>query len=264
MKNEYENVLLKFEPPVARIVLNRPEVRNAFNEKLISELYDVFWELKENEGVRLIVVTGEGKSFCAGADLNWMRSVMNYDFEQNYAETLKLAKLMNLIYRHPKPVIARVNGAAIGGGVGLASACDIVIASDKAVFGLSEVKLGLVPAAISPYVIARIGEARARELFITGERISAAKAYDINLVNQIAPLEKLDEEVEIKIETILKNGPNAVKAAKELIYQAVSSNLDDLEKYTAKLIAELRLSEEAQEGMSAFLEKRKPKWAIDK
>jgi len=227
---------------------------------LINELYTVFENLNSDNDTRVIVLTGKGKSFCAGADLNWMKSVVNYTYQQNYDEALKLAKLMFLIYRHSKPVIARVNGSAIGGGVGLLSVCDIVIASDSAQFGLSEVRLGLVPSVISPFVITRIGEAKAREIFVTGERISAQKAHQINLLNYIAPLEKLDDIVNDKVNSILNNGPNAVKAAKELILNVTQMTTEEFQHYTAGLIADLRLSEEGQEGMNAFLEKREPKW----
>ncbi len=257
---KYSTILFDIEDRIANITLNRPEVHNAFNNDLINDLYDVFENLKQDDDIRVIVITGNGKSFCAGADLNWMKSVINYSYEQNYKESLKLAKLMYLIFTHPKPIIAKINGTAIGGGVGLMSVCDILIASENAKFGLSEVKLGLVPAAISPFVMSRIGESWARELFVTGERITAKRAEEINLINKVVPPSELDNAVNEKVDLILKNGPDAIKMVKEMIFQVTQVKFPEIQEYTAKLIANLRLSEEGQEGMNAFLEKRKPKW----
>ncbi len=257
---QYQTIDMNIEGKTARVNLNRPEVHNAFNNDLINDLYDAFDKLRKEKDVRVIVLTGNGKSFCAGADLNWMKSVVNYSYEQNYEESLKLAKLMYLIFTHPKPVIARINGAAIGGGVGLMSVCDILIADENAKFGLSEVKLGLVPAAISPFVMSRIGEAHARELFITGERIKADYACKIGLINKCVPLEKIDEAVNEKVDLIMQNGPDAVRTVKEMIFTVTQVKFPEVQEYTAKLIANLRLSAEAQEGMNAFLEKRKPSW----
>ena len=258
---DYKTTLINIDEHLATVKLNRPEVHNAFNNELIADLTDAFTKLQDIDDVRVIVLTGEGKSFCAGADLNWMKSVVDYSFEENYEESYKLAKLMHLIFTHPKPVIARVNGAAIGGGVGLMSVCDILIASERAKFGLSEVRLGLVPAAISPYVISRIGEANARELFITGERISAKYAREIGLVNKVVSHESLDSAVRGYTDLIRNNGPQAVKTVKNMIYKVIHElESEEMMEYTAKLIANLRISDEGQEGMNAFLEKRKPNW----
>ena len=257
----YETILLEIEGRVAKVTLNRPDVHNAFNNILINDLYDVFEKLSTEPEIRVIILTGNGKSFCAGADLNWMKSVVNYSYEQNYEESLKLAKLMYLIFTHPKPVIARINGSAIGGGVGLMSVCDILIANEEAKFGLSEVKLGLVPAAISPFVMSRIGDARARELFITGERITAKRAEYLNLVNYAVPMSEIDILVNEKVNLILNNGPEAVRSVKEMIFKVTQIKFPEIQTYTAELIANLRLSAEGQEGMNAFLEKRKPKWS---
>ncbi len=257
---DYETVIVNIEGRIAEVTLNRPEVHNAFNNELINDLYDVFERLSLEENVRVIILTGNGKSFCAGADLNWMKSVVSYSYEQNYEESLKLAKLMYLVFTHPKPVIARINGSAIGGGVGLMSVCDILIASEDAKFGLSEVKLGLVPAAISPFVMSRIGEAHARELFITGERITAEHASKIGLINKCLPLDELDAAIDEKVKLILQNGPEAVRTVKEMIFKVTQVKFPEVQEYTARLIANLRLSPEAQEGMNAFLEKRKPNW----
>lgn len=259
--SDYETILVELSDKVAKVILNRPDVHNAFNNTLINDLYDAFDKLSHEENIRVIVLTGNGKSFCAGADLNWMKSVINYSYEQNYEESLKLAKLMYLIFTHPKPVIARINGSAIGGGVGLMSVCDILIANEDAKFGLSEVKLGLVPAAISPFVMSRIGDARARELFITGERINAKRAENLNLVNYALPISEVDKMVEEKINLILNNGPEAVRVVKEMIFKVTQIKFPEIQTYTAELIANLRLSAEGQEGMNSFLEKRKPKWS---
>jgi methylglutaconyl-CoA hydratase len=256
----YKTILTEKNGKIFRISLNRPDVHNAFNNELIEDLYDIFQKLKDDNDTRIIIITGMGKSFCAGADLNWMKSVLNYSYEQNYAESLKLTQLLYLIFTHPKPVIASVNGTAIGGGVGLISACDLAIASDEAKFGLSEVRLGLVPAAISPFVISRIGEPKARELFITGERINAVMAKEIGLLNYIAPLSEIDNVVKEKTDLILQNGPQAVKEAKELVFNISRMNFVGVQEYTAKIISDLRLSPEGQEGMNAFLEKRQPDW----
>lgn len=256
----YKTVQIAIEKNIARVYLNRPDVHNAFNNDLINDLYDAFERLNNENDVRVIILTGNGKSFCAGADLNWMKSVVNYSYEQNYEESLKLAKLMYLVFTHSKPVIARVNGSAIGGGVGLMSVCDILYANEEAKFGLSEVKLGLVPAAISPFVMSRIGEANSRELFITGERISTDYACKIGLINKCFPIEKLDEAINEKVKLILQNGPEAVRTVKEMIFKVTQVKFPEVQEYTARLIANLRLSPEAQEGMNAFLEKRKPKW----
>jgi methylglutaconyl-CoA hydratase len=258
--DEYKTIILSHNDKVVTITLNRPQVHNAFNIEMIKELFDIFSRLKSDQGVRCIVLTGAGKSFCAGADLNWMRDVVNYTYQDNYNEALLLAKLCYLMYTHPKCIIGKINGSAIGGGVGFLSVCDIAIANETAVFGLSEVKLGLIPAVISPYVIKRIGESKAKEYFITGERISAEEAKSIGLINYILPEEKLDKVVDEKVKKILSSGPNAISKVKELFSNIITMKYDEILAYTANSIAELRLSQEAQEGMRAFLEKRNPKW----
>ncbi|UCG53828.1 MAG: enoyl-CoA hydratase/isomerase family protein [Candidatus Latescibacterota bacterium] len=245
--------------------MSRPDVHNAFNEHLIADLSDAFREIARNvdapDPVRVVVYTGEGKSFSAGADLNWMKKMVDYTFEENMEDSLALAELMHLIYTCPVPTIARVNGAAIGGGVGLLSACDVAVASDKATFSLSEVKLGIVPACIAPYVIGRIGQRAAREFFLTGERFDADKALEIGLVNRVAPHDKLDKAVGEFADRLITSGPQALKMAKELIREVPGMSPDTYKKYTAEMIARLRISDEGQEGMRAFFEKRKPSWA---
>ncbi|HID93530.1 MAG TPA: enoyl-CoA hydratase/isomerase family protein [bacterium (Candidatus Stahlbacteria)] len=256
----YKTIEYTVDNCVAHINLNRPEVHNAFNNVMIDELLDVFQKIYETRNIRLAVLTGNGKSFCAGADLNWMREIINYSYEENINEALRLSELMYKIYAFPKPTIARVNGTAIGGGTGFVAVCDIVIAQENAKFGLSEVKLGLVPAVISPYVIKRMGESACRELFLTGERISAKRARELGLVNQVVPMEELDDAVDERINQLLLAGPKALATCKELLQKVPSMSLEEVKSYTAKVIASLRISDEGQEGMASFLEKRKPKW----
>lgn len=246
--------------PVSYIYLNRPDSHNSLNNIMIEELTYAFEKLRIDEDTRLIILTGRGKSFCSGADLNWMKNVINQDFSQNYAESVKLARLMRLIFVHPKPVIALANGSAIGGGAGLMCACDIVIANDTAKFGFSEVKLGLAPAVISPYVVLRIGHAAAKELFITGERVDALHANRIGLVNYAVAESELDSKVNNTIEQILSSGPDAIKNVKTLLAGIEQLNYTELEEYTAKIISDLRISKEGQEGMNAFLNKTSPGW----
>ncbi len=259
-QKEYQTIDFKIDNQIARIYLNRPEVHNAFNDVMIAELTEVFKKISEDKKLRVAVLTGNGKSFCAGADLNWMKRVINYSYEENLKESLDLAELFYLMYTLPQPTIARVNGAAIGGGAGLVAVCDIVIASEKAKFSLSEVKLGLVPACISPYVIKRVGERVARELFLTGERIDAQKAFQLGMANQVAAEDKLDEAVEERIKLLLSSGPEAISMCKELLQKVPGMEVEEFKRYTAEVIAKMRISDEGQEGMNAFLEKRKPKW----
>jgi len=259
-EKHYQTILSSRQDKVARISLNRPEVHNAFNSTMIRELADAFEKAQKDESVRVVVLTGQGESFCAGADLNWMREIIRYSFEQNLKESTEVAELMHQIYTLPKPTLARVNGATIGGGNGLFSACDIAIASDRAKFGLSEVKIGLVPAAISPYVMRRIGESAAHELFLTGERFDARRALEIGLVNKVVPYEELDKKVEEVIRLLLSSGPEAIASCKELLHKVPAMTDKEAKAYTAEMIARLRVSQEGQEGMAAFLEKRKPRW----
>jgi len=259
-KENYETIIFEVRAEIARIIFNRPEVHNAFNALMISELDNAFQKAKDDPSIRVVVLTGKGKSFCAGADINWMREIIDYSHEQNLKESLHLAEVLCNIYTLPKPTLAMVNGTAIGGGNGFLSACDIAVASEDAKFGLSEVKIGLVPAAISPYVIRKIGESKAREYFLTGKRISAKNAVEIGLVNDAVPRYKLEETVDEIANLLLSSGPNALAACKELIYNTPRMNAEEVKEYTARMIANLRVSKEGQEGMSAFLEKRKPDW----
>ncbi len=256
----HETLEVQLKGNVLWVALNRPDVRNAFNEVMIRELLTVLAGAKDDEGVRLLILTGKGKAFCAGADLYWMKKMKDFTFEENYKDALELAELMYRLYMLPKPTIAGVNGASIGGSNGLVAACDIVIASHRAEFSLSEVKIGLVPACIGPYLMKKIGERSCRELFTTGERISADEAKRLGLVNDVVTHANLTRRVEEYAANLLTSGPHALAVAKDLISNLAGMPLEEAKEYTAKVIAELRCGSEAQEGMTAFLEKRKPDW----
>jgi methylglutaconyl-CoA hydratase len=257
---EYGTIQVSVSNKTARIALNRPDVHNAFNDDLLRELADAVRHAMRNQEVRVLVLTGNGKSFCAGADLNWMRSVLDFTVEQNEKDAATLVDLLDLIEACPKPVIGRINGSAVGGGVGLAAVCDIAIASSEAKFGFSEVKLGIIPAMISPYVLRKIGRGPARELFLTGERFDAGRAKDIGLINDAVPPEKLDEAVNARVTSLLSSAPGALAEAKKLIRLVPDMEASEAREYTLTKIAELRASFEGQEGMKAFLEKRKADW----
>ncbi len=257
---QFETITLEVSNLVARITFCRPKVHNAFNSTMIEEMTEAFNQIGKDAAIRVVVITGEGKSFCAGADLNWMRAVKDYSFDRNLEESLKLAALFRLIYEFPKPVISKVNGAAIGGGTGFVAVTDIAISTEDAVYSFSEVNIGLVPACISPYVVKRVGEGKAREFFLTGQRLSADKALQSGLVNRMVPENLLDDEVEEMIRQIVSSGPAAIGVCKELLKQISDMDLGEAGPYTAKLIADMRQSDEGQEGMDAFLNKRKPNW----
>jgi len=258
--SQYSTITIDRRENVTYVSFSRPDVRNAFNSSMIYELLDVFAKLKDDDSVRVVVLTGKGKSYCAGADLNWMREVKDFTYEQNLRESLALADMLHAIYSFPKPTVGRINGAAIGGGTGLVAVTDVAIAAESAVFSFSEVKIGVVPACISPYVIKRVGEGKAREFFLTGERLTAARVLEAGLVNQVVPDAGLDDAVAKMVQQLLSSGPAALGVCKELIQTVVEQDVDEYKKYTAEVIARLRMSDEAQEGMDAFLNKRKPKW----
>jgi methylglutaconyl-CoA hydratase len=259
-EKNFETISYALKDRVATVFLDRPEVHNAFNEVMIAELTEIFKRISEDELVRVVVLTGNGKSFSAGADLNWMKKMINYTYEQNLEDSLKLAELFYLMYSLPKPIIAKVNGAAIGGGTGLVAVCDIAIALENAKFSLSEVKLGLVPACISPYVIRKVGEGRCREFFLTGERLTAKRALETGLVNHVVSSEELDQAVQDKVNQLISSGPKALAMCKELLKNVPGMSFEKAKTYTADMIASMRIGDEGQEGMNAFLEKRKPKW----
>ncbi len=253
-------VRLERQGSIARVVLARPEIRNAFNDLMLADLLEAFGQIKDDETIRVVILTGEGKAFCAGADLNWMKRVVDYTYEENYEDSLQLARMLREIYCCPKPVIGRVNGHAIGGGTGVVAACDITIGSRDAVFAFTETKLGLTPAAISPYLLKRMGERNLRQYFLTGERFTAEQAVRLGLLNSVAEPEGLDAEVEATVKMILSGGPHALEVTKRLIEGIGEGTLDENGPFTAEVIARLRMSDEGQDGMNAFLEKRKPKW----
>jgi methylglutaconyl-CoA hydratase len=254
---------IAIERRIARIALNRPDVHNAFDDRLIAELTKALHSLDGDAKIHAVVLTGNGASFSAGADLNWMRGMATASEAENRVDSERLAALMRTLNFLSKPTVARVNGAAYGGGVGLIACCDIVIAADSAKFGLTEVKLGLVPAVISPYVIAAIGVRQARRLFVTGEIFDAAQAARIGLVHQLTAPDKLDENVERTLGLLAKGGPIAQREAKHLALRIGETTLESVQRVdvqNARLIARLRVSDEGQEGIGAFLDKRPANW----
>jgi methylglutaconyl-CoA hydratase len=257
----YRTLTVEERGDVLHVALNRPDVHNAFNDELIAEAIGLFEELARREGLRAVVLTGNGPNFCAGADLNWMSRMISYTRDENIRDSSQLAKMFAVINEAPFPVVGRINGAAIGGGVGLVAVCDIAIASGDSKFGLSEVKLGIVPAVISPYVIAKIGQTHARALFLTGERFGADRALQIGLVHRIAgDTGELDRLVAEVTGQILSSGPEAVRACKRLVAHVASNPLSESIPYTIEAIAARRTSDEGQGGMRAFLAKEKAPW----
>ena len=257
---DYKTIRTAVANEVATVTLSRPEVKNAFDDVMLSELLEAYGSCADDPEVRVVVLTGEGDSFCAGADLNYMKRTIDYTVEENLADGLKISNVMELIHTLPKPTVARVNGYAIGGGAGLMAANDVVVASEKAMISLSEVKIGLVPACISPYVVMRAGPGACREFFLTGERMDAHKAFRLGLVNAVVAPDELDETVEKLARRLVSSGPEALRVCKELLDNVSEMPLERAKEYTARVIADVRVSEEGQEGMTAFLEKRKPRW----
>lgn len=256
-----EFVRLSIESDVAHVRLNRPELHNAFNETMIAELHRVFSGFTRQDGIRAVILSGEGKSFCAGADLNWMKKMVDYTFAENVEDAHRLASMLRAIHDCPKPVIARIHGPAFGGGVGLIAACDMAVATENATFCLSEVKLGLLPAVISPFVLKKIGPGAAHRYFLTAERFNATEALRIGLISEaVADEAALNDKISTIVEALKANGPEAVCQCKVLIEQVCHFDWDRAVDITTKMIAERRASTEGQEGMKAFLEKRPPAW----
>ena len=260
MSQPNEPVAVSQAGGVLTVALNRPEQHNALTPALMAALTDIFAGLPARGDVRVVVLTGHGRSFCAGADLAFMLTAADYTFEQNVADGQAIFDLMLAVGHCPQPVVGRVNGAAIGGGAGLVSCCDIVVAAERATFAFSETRLGIVPAVISPFVLARIGPGQARELFLTGERFDARRAQAVGLVNHVVPEAELDAAVAERVAQLLEAAPSAQAAAKELIRTVAFRPTESVRDYTAETIARRRASDEGREGMSAFLEKRKPRW----
>ena len=254
-----ETVRVDRNGSVATVLLRRPEVRNAFNEVVIAELKEVFSSLERD--VRVVVLAGDGPVFCAGADVQWMKKSKDATEKQNAKDARAMAEMFRAIDECPRPVIGRVQGAALGGGSGLVACCDIVVAAEGTQFGFTEVRLGIVPANISTFVLPKIGSRAARRYFLTGERFGAAEALRIGLVHEVVKPDLLDERVEAIQQEILKCGPHAVAIAKELIRKGESSPRDRAIDMTVRTIARVRVSPEGQEGLAAFLEKRAPRWS---
>jgi methylglutaconyl-CoA hydratase len=260
ISSNFEYIRLNIDSEdVARLTLARPEKHNAFNEEVIAEITAALAQAKE--AARILILQAEGKSFSAGADLDWMQRMASYDFEKNLADASGLATMLRALYSLPMPTVARVQGNAYGGGVGLIACCDVVIASEQAQFCLSEVKLGLIPATISPYVVKAVGEKVARRLFISAEVFTAAQAQAWNLVSEVVTFNELDDAVERWRKQLQKNSPAAIASAKQLVVEVTDREIDaELIQLTSRRIAEARVSKQGREGVSAFLEKRVPNW----
>ena len=256
-----ETLQIEREGFVARVWLNRPDVRNAFNEGVIAELRSSFDALAADTSLRAIVLGGRGKAFCAGADLSWMKTMAGYTWEQNRADAQALADMLWAIYRCPVPVVGRIQGDCYAGGVGLAAVCDVLVAADEATFCLSEARLGLLPATISPYVIRAMGEQAARRYFVTAERFGAARAAALGFVHEVCTADALDAKVDEIVASLVGNGPMALRACKGLVQDVAGQPITaDLREETARRIADVRASDEGREGVQSFLGKRKPAW----
>ena len=252
------------ERGVATVTLNNPEKHNAFDDAIIPELTATFERIANNKAVRMMILAATGKSFCAGADLAWMKRMMNYTFEENIEDAEALATMLQTLNFLPIPTIARVQGIAVGGGVGLVSCCDMAVATPGASFCLSEVKVGLMPATISPYVIDAIGQRAARRYFTTAERFSSKTAAKLGLVSEVVDADQLDDQINKLVETLLANSPAAIVAAKQLVFHVAGREINDkLIASTCELIADIRVSADGQEGLAAFFEKRKPTWRVN-
>lgn len=256
-----ETILFSIKDQAAYLTLNRPEKRNAMNGAVIRELTETLHKLATDKQARVLIIQGSGDHFCAGADIAWMQTVAAGSYENNYDDAQALADFLYQLYYFPKPTIALVHGATMGGGMGLIAACDIAIAARNATFGFSEVKIGLAPSTISPYVIAAIGERAAHYYFLTGNRFDAAEAHRIQLIHSVVELNQLAETGDQLVSVLLQNGPNAINITKKLIRHVAKHEITaDLSQKTAEHLANLRTSDEGKEGLSAFLEKRPPNW----
>ena len=254
-------LLISRDGPVARVFLNRPDVRNAFNDGVIAELTAAFTGFAADDTLRAVVLGGHGKAFCAGADLSWMRAMADYTWEQNRADAQGLADMLHAIWSCPVPVVGRVHGDCYAGGVGLAAVCDILVAAEGVNFCLSEARLGLLPATIGPYVVKALGEQASRRYFATAERFDAARAHALGFVHEVVPAGALDAKVDELLAALVANGPAAVRACKKLVQDVAGRAIDEtLRADTARRIADIRASAEGKEGVQAFLNKRDPSW----
>jgi len=254
------SLLIQSDGPVVRVTLNRPDVRNAFNEELIAQMTAWAESVTADGPARVAVLAGAGKVFSAGADVTWMSKMVHYSHEENVRDARAMARMFDALDTLPIPLIGRIHGAALGGGVGLAAVCDIVVAAEDAAFAFTEVKLGILPAVISPYVLAKVGRSAARELFLTGARFSATRAYEIGLVHAVGTEQEIDRIVAKYVNDLQTSGPSAIAAAKRLIAEVAGSTKTAAVEYTIDAIAERRVSPEGQDGMAAFLGKRPPSW----
>ena len=256
-----DSLQIERQGAVARVWLNRPEVRNAFDETLIAAMTSAFQGFSADDSLRAIVIGGRGKAFCAGADLSWMKRMAGYTWEQNRADAEALAEMLWTVYRCPVPVVGRIHGDCYAGGVGVAAVCDVLVAADVATFCLSEARLGLLPATISPYVIRALGEQASRRWFVTAERFGAADAHRLGFVHEVCAAEALDARVDELVATLVANGPLAARACKRLVQDVAGQPISaELRAETARRIADIRASDEGREGVQSFLGKRKPAW----
>lgn len=260
--NLYATILLQIDGPIGTITFNRPEVHNAFNDFVIEELEHALNEIENQNNIRVVVINANGQHFCAGADLKWMQHMINYTFPQNKKDALKLAHLLQRLSQFPRPLIAVVHGRALGGGCGIMACCDLILADKESRFCFSEVKLGLIPATISPYILRRLGYANTLRYFVTGELIDTAQALKINLIDEIVTQENLMSRAREYAQLICQNGPEAIMQTKKLLNELAPIDEQVIDE-TANRLAHIRISNEAQEGLKAFLAKRKPSWSKD-
>lgn len=258
---KYETIQIQKDKGIITVSLNRPDVHNAMNEQLMKELTSCFKEITNDRAIRVVILTGNGKSFCAGADLNWMKSMAKYSKEENIQDSRLLLDLYETIYTCPKPVIGRVNGHAFGGGLGLFAVCDITIAIPNCKFAFSEAKLGIIPSVISTYIARRMKLSDMRRLFITGERFDSNYAKQVGLIDFVVDEKDFDDKIQKYVEILRSSGPKAIVEVKDLVDKYQKMDIEKYKEHTVKKIAELRVSKEGQEGINAFLEKRKSKWS---
>lgn len=256
-------IAVEQQGPVVTVRLARPELHNAFNPAMIAELTTCFLALAEDSAVRAVVLTGTGRSFCAGADVQWMQASLDFTYEENIADAERLAAMYAALDELPKPLIGRINGAAIGGGAGLVACCDVVVAAEQARFGFSEVRLGILPAVIARHVVPKIGPSHARALFVTGTRFEAARAVAIGLAHQVVAADDLDAAVRQVVADVLASGPLATSRAKALVAAMCNLPSDERRSYAVHAIAEARMSPEGQAGLNAFLQKTPPPWSVE-